>query len=169
MEAMQFGGYTWPINPETLQVRQERQVVSYKVPKGGVLLQDMGFAGREVTGEGVLLGERCLAQYQALEQLLRQRPLGRLTLPGRAPFDAMLCSVQLTEEPGPAHLRYRFVFREQPGRHFHPPRTQAAVAQEGESLWEIAARVERTVEQLLRRNPQIRHSGDVEPGQGVLL
>ncbi len=112
---MRYKEFTWPHNPETYQVEHRRQVAVHKVPFGGYVLQDLGAGCRVLEGEGTFAGKDAYATFRALEQVFDQPGPGLLVHPVWPASSAYFVTLQLTEEPLPDFVRYRFAFWEDQG------------------------------------------------------
>ena len=77
---MRFKGYTWQVNPTSLQVACARSVKETPLPFAGGLTVDLGLKKRRVSGEGYFVGADCMDQWRRLEEVYIRamvRPLAR--------------------------------------------------------------------------------------------
>ena len=109
---MQFRTFTWPNNPSMLRISASRNQKLFVLPFDGETVQDLGRAGREITGEGVFYGENAKGNCLALESLLHTNPSGMLTLPQGTAFQAYFYSFTYLQDTFPHYFSYTFAFRE---------------------------------------------------------
>ena len=118
MDKMQFRGFVFPHNPQSITVSSSAQVAAYFCPGLGEYTQDMGRRGRTVRCGGCFFGENAA---QALAQLSRFRQeadggrTGMLYLPGVEPFMATLREFVFEEQGDGCILPYTMVFAEAEG------------------------------------------------------
>lgn len=185
LAAMSFKHYTWPYNPESCDCVWERRILRRKLPFGGVCVQDLGPAGRSFHGEGTLTGEGAYEEYRVLESLFQEEGAGLLTHPQWGTVQARFVSLELSQEPLPDFVRYRFTFWEESqaesgfrrvaGSAESGTETTARTRQEtlfytvrkGDTLWAIAREREMTLAALIALNPQIRNPNLIYPGEKV--
>lgn len=189
---MRYKEFTWPHNPETYQVEHRRQVAVHKVPFGGYVLQDLGAGCRVLEGEGVFAGKDAYATFRALEQVFDQPGPGLLVHPVWPASSAYFVTLQLTEEPLPDFVRYRFAFWEDqggykaglteiaadgtdedgsPGGTSQPAPSYSGtyVVRKGDTLWGIAGRYGVALTDLIAANPQIKNPNLIYPGETVVI
>ena len=152
---MRFKGYTWQVNPTSLQVACARSVKETPLPFAGGLTVDLGLKKRRVSGEGYFVGADCMDQWRRLEEVFAQGGPGSLQLPGQEPFFAVMDSLGLLGQEGPELVRYSFSFAEhRAGERWQGQGRHLALA--GESLWDYAGRYGWDMEALRKANLHIR-------------
>lgn len=189
---MRYKEFTWPYNPETYQVEHRRQVAVHKVPFGGYVLQDLGAGCRVLEGEGTFAGKDAYATFRALEQVFDQPGPGMLVHPVWPASSAYFVTLQLTEEPLPDFVRYRFAFWEDQGGYKAglteiaaggkeeggsaggasqpaPSYSGTYVVRKGDTLWGIAGRYGVALADLIAANPQIKNPNLIYPGETVVI
>lgn len=189
---MRYKEFTWPHNPETYQVEHRRQVAVHKVPFGGYVLQDLGAGCRVLEGEGTFAGKDAYATFRALEQVFDQPGPGLLVHPVWPASSAYFVTLQLTEEPLPDFVRYRFAFWEDQGGYKAglteiaaggteegvsaggasqpaPSYSGTYVVRKGDTLWGIAGRYGVALTALIAANPQIKNPNLIYPGETVVI
>ena len=189
---MRYKEFTWPHNPETYQVEHRRQVAVHKVPFGGYVLQDLGAGCRVLEGEGTFAGKDAYATFRALEQVFDQPGPGLLVHPVWPASSAYFVTLQLTEEPLPDFVRYRFAFWEDQGGYkaglteiaaggteeggsaggaSQPAASYSGtyVVRKGDTLWGIAGRYGVALTDLIAANPQIKNPNLIYPGETVVI
>lgn len=189
---MRYKDYTWPHNPEVYQAECRREVAALKVPFGGYVLQDLGRTYRILQGEGTFAGLRAYEQYKELEQVFLQGGSGVLVHPVWKTAGAYFVSLELTEEPLPDYVRYRFTFWEDThdysgglkrrtdqeadeaaysDRISAPAQAETAAytVKKGDTLWGIAGKLGVGLEELIRANPQIRNPNLIYAGDRVVI
>lgn len=188
---MRYKEFTWPHNPETYQVEHRRQVAVHKVPFGGYVLQDLGAGCRVLEGEGTFAGKDAYATFRALERVFDQPGPGLLVHPVWPASSAYFVTLQLTEEPLPDFVRYRFAFWEDQGGYKAglteiavggteegsaggtsqpaPSYSGTYVVRKGDTLWGIAGRYGVALADLIAANPQIKNPNLIYPGETVVI
>jgi len=188
---MRYKDYTWPHNPEVYQVECRREVAALKVPFGGYVLQDLGRTYRILQGEGEFAGPRAYEQYKELEQVFLQGGSGVLVHPVWKTAGAYFVSLELTEEPLPDYVRYRFTFWEDTHAYGGLVRRTDQEAEEaaynnrvsapaqaegvtytvkkGDTLWGIARKFGVALQELIAANPQIRNPNLIYAGDRVVI
>lgn len=189
---MRYKNFTWPHNPETYQVERRRQVAVHKVPFGGYVLQDLGAACRVLEGEGTFVGKDAYGTFRTLERVFDQPGPGLLVHPVWPASSAYFVTLELTEEPLPDFVRYRFAFWEDQGGYGAglteipvsgteetgsaggssggaPSYSGTYVVRKGDTLWGIAGRYDVALADLIAVNPQIKNPNLIYPGETVVI
>ena len=189
---MRYKDFTWPHNPETYQVERRRQVAVHKVPFGGYVLQDLGAACRVLEGEGTFVGKDAYGTFRTLERVFDQPGPGLLVHPVWPASSAYFVTLELTEEPLPDFVRYRFAFWEDQGGYGAglteipvsgteetgsaggssggaPSYSGTYVVRKGDTLWGIAGRYDVALADLIAANPQINNPNLIYPGETVVI
>lgn len=189
---MRYKDFTWPHNPETYQVERRRQVAVHKVPFGGYVLQDLGAACRVLEGEGTFVGKDAYGTFRTLERVFDQPGPGLLVHPVWPASSAYFVTLELTEEPLPDFVRYRFAFWEDQGGYGaglteipvsgteeagsaggssvgSPTYSGTYVVRKGDTLWGIAGRYDVALADLIAANPQIKNPNLIYPGETVVI
>lgn len=186
---MRFKDYTWPHNPRVYSVERRRRLVVHQVPFGRCAIQDLGGAYRVLRGEGVFTGEGAYEQFQQLAEVFQEDGAGLLVHPVWKTERAWFASLQVTEEPLPDYVRYRFEFwedwtgydgglREVAGQDRTETEESAEqgnakqelsvyLVRKGDTLWGIAKRHSVTLTALISANPQIKNPNLIYPGDRV--
>ena len=186
---MRYKDYTWPHNPEVYTVERQRRLVVHPIPFGNCVIQDLGGMYRVLRGEGVFAGEGAYEQFQQLAAVFQEGGAGMLVHPVWKTERAWFASLQVTEEPLPDYVRYRFEFWED-WNGYDAGLKEVAVAsvenqevvqtvketardmtiytvKKGDTLWGIAKRYGVTLPALIAANPQIKNPNLIYPGNQV--
>ena len=188
---MRYKDYIWPHNPEVYSVEAQRRLVVHQIPFGRCVVQDLGGMCRILRGEGVFAGEDAYEQFRQLAEVFQEEGSGLLVHPVWRTERAWFASLQVTEEPLPDYVRYRFEFREDWDGYkggfrelggTDPAQTESAAEQaeakqersvytvrQGDTLWGIARRYGVTLTALISANPQIKNPNLIYPGDGVVI
>ena len=182
---MRFKDFTWPHNPEVYSVQYQRRLAVHQTPFGHCVLQDLGSAYRVLRGEGVFAGADAYLCFQRLADVFRQEGPGLLVHPVWQTERAYFASLEVSEEPAPDFVRYRFEFwedwggydaglREIPVQKETVPETESGrdavcVVRKGDTLWGIAKRYGVELAELVRANPQIKNPNLIYPGNEVRI
>ena len=194
---MRFKDYTWPHNPEIYTVEHRRRVVAHPVPFGRCVLQDLGGDYRILRGEGVFAGEGAYEEFKRLAEVFRDSGPGVLVHPVWSAERACFVELQVTEEPLPDYVRYRFTFWEDWGGYAggltenddggtapwngewddglgtgtsgSGDGTVSAVyvVRKGDTLWGISRQYGVSLSALIAANPQIKNPNLIYPGDRV--
>ena len=170
---MRYKDYTWPHNPEVYTVERQRRLVVHPIPFGNCVIQDLGGMYRVLRGEGVFAGEGAYEQFQQLAAVFQEGGTGLLVHPVWKTERAWFASLQVTEEPLPDYVRYRFEFWEDWNGYDAGLREEAKLAirwhivKKGDTLWGIAKRYGVTLSALIAANPQIKNPNLIYPGNQV--
>ena len=186
---MRYKSFVWPHNPRTYTIRYERQVAVHKVPFGRYAMQDLGMGRRIMEGEGEFWGPDAYDTFKELASVFYAGGPGTLVHPVWQSASAYFVRLSLTQEPRPDYVGYAFTFWEDFGgcrqglrvrggggsATLTLPSSAPKPAEEGtyhtmvrgETLWEVAAALGTTVEDLLTLNPRIGNPNSVTAGERV--
>ena len=180
---MRYKNYIWPHNPRVYTIDFERVMAENKVPYGLYYLQDLGRTRRVMRGEGEFVGPQAYAQFGALANVFYDPGAGELIHPLWQAAKVHFVELSLKQEPRADYVSYTFTFWEDleyydtklgseaemdaQGGQTAGPSVHKVV--KGDTLWAIAKKYNTTLEQLLKRNPQIKNPGLIRVGQEVRL
>lgn len=187
---MRYKDYTWPHNPKVYSVERQRRLVVHQIPYGRCVIQDLGGMYRVLRGEGVFAGEGAYEQFRKLAAVFQEDGPGLLVHPVWQTERARFASLQVTEEPLPDYVRYRFEFWED-WSGYEGGLTEVDVSEtqtnemaeskqenreatvyivkKGDTLWGIAKRYGVTLTALIAANPQIKNPNLIYPGDRVRI
>jgi len=182
---MRYKTFTWPHNPRTYTIEYKRAMGNHKVPFGRYHLQDLGLTRRVMKGEGEFVGPEAYDQFKALASVFYTDGPGVLIHPVWQTANAYFVELALAQEPRRDYVRYTFTFWEsydgyEAGAKEVKAVQAGAAAPEtresgqlwhtvvkGESLWRIARDYGVELEEVIRRNPQIKNPNLIRPGEKV--
>ena len=182
---MRFKNFTWPHNPEVYSVEYRRRIAVHQVPFGQCVMQELGGSYRVLKGEGVFAGEGAYQCFHQLAEVFREEGPGLLVHPVWPAERAYFASLEVSEEPLPDFVRYRFEFWEDwngydggvkaasgedssAGGQAEPAQsTRIHTVRKGDTLWAIAKQYGVTVQALIRANPRIKNPNLIYPGEAV--
>ena len=164
---MRFGDFVFPGEPEALTVTYRRRITQTELP-GGDSAEDSGGLCRVVSGRGSFVGAGAAQQFAALQSAMEAGGAQVLQLPGAEPFWALARRLERTGCQHPHRVEYAFEFVEAFLRQKETiPRTVTAAP--GETLWDIAWRYGKNVDDLVRANPQVPHIRKLQPGEMIFV
>lgn len=167
MIPMRFKTYMWPVNPEEITLRYERNLRELALPGQGSCLQDLGRKRRVLSGKGTFSGPEALRQFRRLAGIFEEETGGLLRVPGFPSFWAVFSELKLTSAGRPGEVSYAFAFvEEKENRKADFPAVY--VCRGGESLWDVAAWTGIPLETLREQN-RIRWIQELLPGQRICL
>lgn len=184
---MRFKDYIWPHNPKIYTIDYERVMACSKVPFGLYHLQDLGRTRRVMRGEGEFFGPDAYAQFGALANVFYSEGAGVLIHPLWQAASAYFVELRLKQEPRPDYISYTFTFWEDLNCYTAglEKETDGAAAEtesggsdgrslthkvaQGDTLWSIAKRYGLTLDELLKKNPQIKNPNLIRVGQEVRI
>lgn len=186
---MRFKDFTWPHNPEVYTVEHRRRIAVHQVPFGQCVMQELGGSYRVLKGEGVFVGEDAYEQFRRLVQVFREDGPGLLVHPVWQTERAYFAALEMTEEPLPDFVRYRFEFwedwggydggwkdvtpesggNEEAAKDGGGQNGKTHAVRKGDTLWGIARQYSVGLEALLKVNPQIKNPNLIHPGEAVRI
>ncbi len=166
---IRFKGNEWAHNPETLKVYYEDNFSEEKLFSGTSGLYKLSSKCRAVNGTGILTGNDCLEQFNALLKLQRERESGILSLPGMKPFYAYFKSLALLCEPCADAVSYSFAFIEDSLKNSIRADKYYHTVCNDENLWDIGYRYGVDVHTLVQLNPEIKRTDELEIGSQVRI
>lgn len=169
---MSYRNYVWPYNPETIKIEHAKNIGTFKIPYSGNVLQNLGEKGRTVTGSGHFTGSGSTDEFKKLAAVFSVSGSGQLSLPGVSPFTAVFSSLTMKDAVKPNCIGYEFTFLEDLSS---ADKTESStdsasyICKGGESLWDIAAKYETSVDKLVELNQGIEWPCNLEKGENVIL
>ncbi len=171
MDKLKFGSFVWPNNPESIRVKNTKNIKAFDAPYKGRVLQNYGPSARVVTGEGEFYGNGALVNYFKLYGMFKDDAPHQLDIPGFTRMGAYLTQLDFVGEPGPGIVRYTFTFTEDIFAElapFGPPEFEVTVAA-GDTLWSIAKEYNVSFERLVELNPSVTDPYRLPAGSVIIL
>jgi len=164
---MRFCGMSLHHNPAKLTVRNAANIRSLIAPYTVPDAEHLGLGLWIVRGEGEFYGADCMEQYQRLRELYQQEARGLLTLPGLPVMTAYLSGLELSADATENVVTYRFTFTQARGDDCAVSPAQWYTATEGDTMWNIAALYDMSIDALVRMNPGISRLDSLSAGERV--
>lgn len=171
LESIRYKNYVWKNNPKEIKVTYNRNVKETSVPYSYGIVRDYGKKMRIVTGVGEFFGDKYIEEFEELKNLHKQGTLGYLTLPKEKPFLAIFKSLKMKQTPTPRLLEYSFEFVE----YTHGCSSKSCyeksyhVVKTDESLWDIANKYDKSIDELIELNPFIKRPDTLRAGERVKI
>lgn len=110
---------------------------------------------RVITGEGILIGDDLMKEFEKISNLHTQKNSGLLYLPNITPFYCYFNDLQVLGQAGELVLRYKFEFIEDCVRNSTNIKSIKSyyIAKKGETLVEIASKNNIGLEKIKLLNP----------------
>lgn len=171
MGKFRFKEYTFAFNPHTFAVVQNRRVRTIPLVNGTVAAQELGFAPMAVTGEGELIGDDLMGEYQKLYELMLEKESGLLYLPDMTPFYCFLNKLSVIGKAGPRVLRYQFEFLEDCEKNTRTLTAQKPyyLTKAGDTLTLVAIKCGISLRALAALNPTLAQGEALEEGVMIWL
>lgn len=171
LNVMKFKNYVWPHNPFSIDISVKRNLKEAIIPFKGSLIQDFGREKRIVSGAGQFFGSDCLTQFESLFDIFKQGGSGYLAIPGISPFLAIFKELQLVGDYLPNFVNYTFEFWEDLSLNVITSNVENTfyTVLQGDSLWNISAKFNISIENLLALNSNIKNLNMLSVGQKVRL
>lgn len=115
METMQFRGYVFPHNPQSIAVSGAEHLAVHFYPGVGEVAQDLGRRARVVRCSGSFFGasaQLALAQLKKFQSACGDGGSGMLYLPGMEPFMARLQEFAFEAQGDGRIIPYTMIFLE---------------------------------------------------------
>ncbi len=167
---MRYDGYTWKHNPKLLRFKSSQNAVTVLPPFSKSDVRILSEEPYTIEGQGELIGSDCIEQYQRLKALFSERSSGLLTIEGLPSFYVRFLSLDMTAEPVDHVLSYSFSFKEAKVQRTDVSEEEfCVVSSDGTTLWDIAYQYGKTIEELIRLNPDIRFIDELYEGEKVRI
>lgn len=115
---MKYKNYTFPHEPERLEIRVRNRLGLAHCPGYGPAIQELGVGERVIMGEGAFFGAKAGEQYRRLEEIFFQQTPGLLVLPGHTAVQAHFSRLGWLGEGDGGIIRYSFEFIERPSAYW---------------------------------------------------
>jgi len=166
---MRYKDYIWPHNPRTYSISYERKIAAYKIPFGTYTMQDMGMTYRVLRGEGEFVGEGAYDEFKRLATVFYAGGAGLLVHPVWQTSNAYFVALSMKQQPREDYVSYAFAAPAPGGTDTGASAAGSCTVVAGDTLWGIAARYGKTVEELIALNPQIRNPNLIYPGDVIRI
>ena len=164
---MRFNGYGWQHNPRSLKFLSEKNKTELLPPFCTSDVRTFGEKPYRIEGEGELFGEDCIEQYIRLKMMFSQAGEGLLSIEGLGSFYVTFVSLEMLAQPKDNLLSYSFAFLEKNREKNEITESIYYTANGEETLWDIAYRYSRPIEELVRLNPGLRYPDELIQGERV--
>lgn len=111
---MRYKNFTFPHDPEKLEVTVKNQLGVAHCPGYGPVIQELGVKQRVISGEGAFFGSEAVSLYRQLESVFFQQTPGTLSIPGHSAITAHFSSLRWLGQGDGQIIRYSFEFIERP-------------------------------------------------------
>lgn len=166
---MRYAGYIWRHNPRTLSFQDEKNTVELLPPFAAADIRVFSEKPCVIKGEGELVGEDCVEQYIRLKTHFSQHEEGLLSIEGAGSFYTAFVSLSMLAQPKDNILSYSFVFRQKRFEKTRVTEDEYVSVGAADTLWDVAFRCHKTVEEIIALNPQIRFFDELEEGEKVRI
>lgn len=167
LAVMRYKGFEWEHNPQMLKVSSHRSLSEQGVAGGSSVVRDFGERARVITGSGQLSGDDCISKFARLATLQNQSDSGILSLPDVAPFYAFFKSIELSCDPTPELITYKFEFVEDLSKSKAESEKLYHTVVDDETLWDISYRYDVKIEKLVELNPELKRTDELVLGSRV--
>lgn len=166
---MSYKDFIFPVNPSIIKISHTRKTNQQKIPYGNNIVSDMGKNCRVISGEGEFYGGDCIGTFLRLKEVFESGGGGMLYIPAEKPVYAVFNSLNVIAEDIQDVVKYSFEFTESFEKSADTE-FLTCIADGKSSLWDIAYRYGRNVENLLKLNPSVRRPDFIiESGKRVIL
>ncbi len=166
---MRFDYFTWHHNPKSIKISSKKEIVKLKSPYNTDTLQNFGEELKVVSGTGELYGSDCLEQFAKLNSLYKKGTPSKLSIPKTITMYAYFSSLQMLGEPKGDVLSYSFEFLETFEKTTHFDQMYYHEVEDAQDLWDIAYMYDKSIDDLVRLNPQIQFINDLTDGERVRI
>lgn len=165
---IRFKGYVFEHNPRTLKITSKKNIASQSVLGEKSDIIETGDNSRVVTGEGSIHGEDCIYKFLKLFKLKEEKGSGILSLPNTKPFYAFFESLEFSADPMPNLISYKFIFIEDNSKPLSRITSEIYYnLRADEDLWDVSHKFNMPIETLIKLNPQLMRTDDVEEGMSI--
>lgn len=171
---LQFWNMTWTVNPESIRIRQGKNLRENNAPFGTSNMQNLGNNARIISGDGEFYGAVALAEFLTISNVQRNNQSHPLRLFGIfAPMNAFFTRFELNGALSPTAAKYSFEFVEDVNRGMwevpNNPDQWTHTVQPGETIFSIARLHGLSIEHLVRSNGAMVDFANLRPGVTVWL
>ncbi len=186
---LKYKDYTWPSNPSNYTLRFEKNTAVHHYPYTNINeVDDTGMKPREVSGEGEFVGEGAYEEFKKLASIFYSKGPGPLIHPIWQIQQAVFTRLEVEQEPTPDYVKYYFSFIEhmpevrvkekkqtktssnnKSSKSQTKTKSKTYLVKRGDTMWNIAKRNGMSLQQLAKKNPQIKNPNLIYPGQKINL
>lgn len=166
---MSYKDFIFPVNPRIIKISHARKINRHNIPFGNDTVSDMGGNSRIITGEGEFYGENCMNDIEKFRAVFESGGGGILYIPSQKPIYAVFASLDIPAQDIENVIKYSFEFIESFEK-VSEVKNLSCIADGKSSLWDIAYKYGKYVEELAELNPWIlRPDCIIERGSRVIL
>ncbi len=167
--AMRYKGYTWHHNPKSLEISSEKKVLSVEIPYCADVVKNFGEKELIISGVGELYGEDCFEQYSKLRKLYEESDTEVLCLPNIPPMYAYFKKLNIEADDKENVLTYSFTFVRENKKSERKHYTNTYTVKGEKSLWEISAKTDTDIDELIKLNPQLMFVDELKDNDEVCI
>ena len=168
---MRFMGKTLHHNPHTIKITDTQSISQQEIPFLHSIARHTGTKAAVVSGDGTFYGADAYLQYLQLKKLYKSGKIGVLSIGGVPPIKEYLQQLRLKYTPVDDCAEYSFTFVEALDGSCKENSTAPTdyTVGENEELWDISAKLNISIDKLMKLNPAVKDPTAVAEGERVKI